>query len=446
VGETAEIKYASEAGLHIAYSLGGQGPQNVLMVPNWLTDVESMLDVPALGQQYADLCRYASVVLFDQPGTGHSDPIMGAMPSLETFAELVGVVMDAERIDRTILAAWDLATPAALMFAAGHPDRVSGLVTVGGTARWLADEGYPGIPLDEIEEVVAGLVAIWGKPDYARAIAPSMSADVQACEEVARWLRHALSPGTARRVFDMALRFDVRSLLPLITCPVLILQSKDPSLGAPLVQAEYLAAHISAARLEVFDTSDHLPYQRQHREWMTGLTEEFITGRPPAPAIEDRVLATVLFTDFVSSTETAARLGDHRWRRTLDAIETATAAEIHRYKGRLIKSTGDGVLATFDGPARAIRCALALAYVAGRQGVEIRAGVHTGEVELRGKDIGGIAVHIASRVMSLAGAGELLASSTVKDLVVGSGIEFADRGTHELKGVPGEWPIYSIRS
>ncbi|HEU4977632.1 MAG TPA: adenylate/guanylate cyclase domain-containing protein, partial [Solirubrobacteraceae bacterium] len=343
------------------------------------------------------------------------------------------------------LVAWDLATAPAVMFAATHPDRVNALMTVDGSARWLADDGYPGIPASDLDETIETLVRMWGKPEYGAFLAPSMAGDRAACETIGRWMRHALSPGMARRVFRLALGPDVRPLLPFVSCPALVVAARTALAGAPLAQGEYLASHLPDARLAVYDSSDHQPYQREHREWLHDVTEEFLTGRRPEPAVEDRVLATVLFTDVVSSTEVVASLGDDRWRRMLDEVDELAAEAVGRYRGRIVKTTGDGILATFDGPARAVRCAMALRdAVRSRAALELRAGVHTGEVELRGEDIGGLAVHIAARVMSLAAGGNVLASSTVKDLVVGSGLVFTDRGEHELRGVPGAWRLYEV--
>jgi class 3 adenylate cyclase len=440
----AGIEYARRNGDHVAYAVRGEGPPDVLFVSNWLTDVESIWDVPLLGEQLERLVRYARVVWFDQPGTGHSDPIFGEMPSIETFADTLEVVMDAAGIQRAALVAWDLATAPAVMFAATRPDRVSALVTIGGSARWLADDGYPGVPPEEFDQVVESLVKIWGKPEYGAFLAPSMASDRDACEAIGRWLRQALSPGMARRVYALALRPDVRPLLGSVSCPALVIASRSASAGAPLSQARYLAEHLPNGRLAMFNTADHLPYQRDHREWFYGTTQEFLTGERPEPSADDRVLATVLFTDLVSSTEAAARLGDRQWRDQLDDIERVAEGVVSRYKGRLIKTTGDGILATFDGPAKAIRCAAAIRDdVVRRAGLELRAGVHTGEIERRGEDIAGIAVHIAARVMALAAPGEVLTSSTVKELVVGSGLSFTGKGDHQLKGVPGTWRLYA---
>jgi class 3 adenylate cyclase len=441
----ASIKYARRGEDHVAYGVRGDGPRSVVFVSNWLMDVESALDAPFIGEAVERTSDYARVVWFDAPGTGHSDPIVGEMPSVETFADIIEVVMDAAGVERAALIGWDLAAAPAVMFAATRPHRVNALVTVGGSARWLADDGYPGIPADELDQGVERLVEMWGTTEYGAFLAPSMAEDQQALEAVARWHRHALSPGMVRRVFSLALRADVRALLGSVTCPALVLASKSAVAGAPLSQSEYMAQHLAHGRLAVFDTSDHLPYQRDHREWIQGISEEFVTGRRPEPRMEDRVLTTVLFTDLVSSTQEAARLGDSEWRAKLDDVEQFAMSEVERYRGRLIKTTGDGILATFEGPARAIRCAAALSEAVQRgAGLSVRAGVHTGEIELRGQDIGGIAVHIAARVMSLAQPDQVLASSTVKDLVVGSGISFTDTGEHDLKGVPGAWRLYAV--
>jgi class 3 adenylate cyclase len=439
------IRYARRGEDHVAYGVAGHGPPDVVTVPNWLTDVESMLEAPFMGEFRDRVAEYARVVWFDQPGTGHSDPILGEMPAVETFADTIEVVMDAAGIERAALVAADLATAPAVMFAATRPARVTALVAYNGTARWLADEGYPGLSPDELGPTLSQLVEAWGTPQYGTFLAPNMASDPEACEAVARWLRQALSPGMARRVYSLGLRADVRALLGSVSCPALVMASRTAMAAPPLTQAEYLAEHLPQAELAVFDTSDHLPYRPEHREWVNDTIQAFLTGRRPEPSVEDRVLTTVLFTDLVASTEAAARVGDHQWRDQLDDVEAIERTQVGRYKGRLVKTTGDGILATFDGPARAVRCASAITdAVERRTGIAVRAGVHTGEIEIRGADIHGIAVHIAARVMALAGPGQVFASSTVKDLVLGSGIKFVDGGEHELKGVSGSWRLYVL--
>jgi class 3 adenylate cyclase len=271
-----------------------------------------------------------------------------------------------------------------------------------------------------------------------------MAQDEDACEAVARWNRSALSPGMARRIFSMVFRFDVRSLLPSVGCPTLVLYPTR-ALSTILSHGQYLADHIPNAHMEVFDTADVLPYQQDHNVWMTGEIQEFLTGDRPSPPADDRVLATVLFTDIVGSTNRAAALGDKAWAELLARHEEIGRSMVERYRGRFINTTGDGLLATFEGPARAIRCAREMRAAIGKLGLDIRAGAHTGEIEPSGKDVSGMAVHIGARISAMAGPGEVLVSSTVKDLVVGSGIEFEDRGTHQLKGVPDEWHVFAVR-
>jgi pimeloyl-ACP methyl ester carboxylesterase len=318
------VDYARQGDWYIAYASAGDGPHQIVIVSNWLTDVETLAAVPAFGTQFSAMASYARVVWFDQLGTGHSDPIFGAMPSIETFADTVGVVMDAAGVDRATLLAWDLGTPAAVMFAASNPHRVSGLVSVGGSPRILADDGYAGLDPADLGPLVEWMAQRWGTAKYASFLAPSMAADTAACEALARWMRQACSPGMVRRVYDMALRFDVRSLLPLVACPTLVLGSRRSSAAAGVDQLQYLADHVADGRLALYDSADHLPYQPEHLAWTNDTIAQFVTGRPLAIDDDDRVLATVLFTDLVASTETAVLLGDARWVQRLD--EPASAA------------------------------------------------------------------------------------------------------------------------
>jgi class 3 adenylate cyclase/pimeloyl-ACP methyl ester carboxylesterase len=438
------VEYARQGDRYVAFGSRGEGPLNVVAVSNWLSDVESQWDVAGIGSQWLAVASYARFVWFDQLGTGHSDPIFGEMPSVEVFSDTIGVVMDAAAVDRATLLAADLGTAAAIMFAASNPDRVSGLVLFGGTARWLADDGYRGLDPDTLEESIERIAQMWGTPEYGEFLAPSMRGDISACESVARWGRHAASPGMVRRVFGMAFRVDVRPLLPLVGCPTLVIGSRRAGACAPVSQLEYLAAHVADGRLALYDSADYVPYQPEHLQWWNDTVEEFVTGRPPRHEPDDRVLATVLFTDLVASTETATRLGDSRWLSELTELETVLGAEVEHYRGSLVKTTGDGMLATFDGPARAIRCAIAMRDVVRRRGLELRAGLHTGELAIRGTDVGGIAVHIAARALGVATAGDIVVTSTVRDLVVGSGITFQDDGEHQLKGIPEAWHMFTV--
>ncbi len=436
----------SDDGLHIAYRVLGDGPIDTILVPNWITDVDSLIAVPPLGAQIERLASFSRVAWFDQPGSGQSDPVAADMPSLEDFADSIRVVMDDLKMERAALLAWDISTPAAIMFAATYPERVSHLVIMGGSARMTADEGYPGYPVEHLDRLVDFLVGMWGTTAYGRFLCPSMAGDEDACRAVASWGRHALSPGMARRMFTMALGLDVRALLPFVGAPTLLLHFAGAQAGAPVSQAEYMAEHLSNARLRTSESADHLPYQQEQFAWLMAEMQEFLTGERPTAPVDNRVLATVMFIDIVGSTEHAARLGDRRWTEVLNQHDAVAHREIERHRGRKVNPTGDGLLATFDGPARAVRCAQAICEGVRLLGIEIRAGLHTGEVELRGEDIGGIAVHIGQRVSALAGAGEVLVSRTVTDLVAGSGLQFVERGEKELKGVPGTWAVFAVQS
>jgi class 3 adenylate cyclase len=440
-----ETRYArTDDGLHIAYGVAGDGPIQTLLVSNWLSDVESTLTLPVIGEVLERIASFTRLTWFDQPGSGQSDPVAGDMPTLENFSDSIRVVMDDAKMEQAALLVWDIGTPAAIMFAATHPERVSHLVICGGSARFTADADYAGISTESLAQVVDALVGMWGTTTYALFLAPSMAGDEKASQAVASWARNALSPGMARRIFSMALGLDVRALLPLVAAPTLLLHFASAMASAPVSQAEYMAEHLPNAMLRVFESADHIPHQEDAFEWLVAEMQEFLTGERPTPPVDDRVLATVLFTDFVDSTAKAAALGDARWKTILDDHDALVRRQLERFRGRYINTTGDGVLATFDGPARAVRCAQAICDGVRALGIEVRSGLHTGEVELRGEDIGGIAVHIAARVMARAGAGEVIVSSTVKDLVAGSGIVFADRGTHTLKGVPEEWRLYAV--
>ena len=348
--------------------------------------------------------------------------------------------MDTVGSERAAFLAVTDACPPVMLLAATKPERVTALVLVGAVARYTQGDGYPyGMPAADVPKMAARMAELWGTEQLTDYAYPSKAGDARFRQWFARFMRSGASPRMIEQLYTRMYQLDARGALPLIQAPTLIIGS---NFGAFADHIGYTAERIKGSRVEWFDTKDGVPVF-SHMEEMLGLIEEFLTGtrREVEP---DRKLATVLFTDIVGSTDRAASLGDARWRRLLDQHDEICRERITRLGGILVKTTGDGVLATFDGPAKCIRSTIALREALGTIDVAIRAGLHAGEVELRGDDVGGIAVHIAARVMAEAGPGEILASSTVKDLVVGSGLTFSDRGSRVLKGIPDEWRLYAV--
>lgn len=442
-----DMRYASGPEGQVAYQVFGEGPINVLFLPTWVWSIELMWDEPHVVRFLERLASFSRVVMFDKRGLGSSDPVpLGAIPTLEEWTEDIRVVLDAAAIERAAIVGDADSAQMAILFAAAHPERCSELTLIDGAARYIRDVDYPaGLPQRLVDATVAAVVGAGdGYRGYPPMIyAPSMAGD----ERFLRWvtrLRHlAYPPSLAEPMFRNGLYWDVRAALATIRVPTLVLHHA----GNQFIRAahgRYLAEHIEGARFVSLPGADTAFYAGDQDALLDEI-EHFLTG-VRAVREHDRVLATVLFTDIVASTRRAAELGDRAWHNVLDAHDRLAAEEVERFRGRLIKTTGDGVLAIFDGPARAIRSARAIADAVRPHGIELRAGLHTGEVELRGEDVGGIAVNLASRVMSQAKSSEILVSSTVKDLVIGSGIEFEDRGVQALKGVPGEWRLYAVRS
>ena len=334
------------------------------------------------------------------------------------------------------------AGPVAILFATTHPEAVSALVLLNTSARYTEADDYPiGASAEAVDTLVEMFAASWGTPAFSVLGNPSLADDAELMRSLSRMFRSSATPRTAAAQYDYILRsVDVRQALPLIQCPTLVLQVKESPL-LPVHHGRYLAEHIDGASFVELPGGDLGATPANYV--VTDEVAEFLTGERPVVEVE-RILTTVLFTDIVGSTERAASLGDQRWRVLLDSHDRAVRDQLRRFRGREINTTGDGFFASFDGPARAIRCAQAIAETTARLGVEVRMGLHTGECDVRGDDLGGLAVHIAARVGALAGPGEVLVSGTVKDLVVGSGIELDDRGEHELKGVPGAWKLFAV--
>jgi class 3 adenylate cyclase len=386
------------------------------------------------------LASIGRLIHFDRRDTGLSDR-SGDIPTLEDQMDDVVAVLDAVGSARAVLMGGGDACMMTTLFAATHPDRTSALILSDPRVRAIADEEFPwAFHPDVWAELLRNLAESWGQGASQVAAAPSTLGDETARQWWARLERQSLAPGAVRPMFEMLAQVDVRPVLATIQVPTLVLHRTGDAFS-PVEQGRYLAEHIPGARLIELPGVDHAGWEGD-AEAGSDAIEEFITGHRPVRE-PDRVLATVLFTDIVSSTERARQVGDRRWREILDSHDELIKSEVDHFGGRIVKTTGDGALATFDGPARAIRCASTLRQVLP---VPIRAGLHTGEVELRGDDVGGIAVHIGARVAAVAGAGEVLVSRTVKDLVAGSGILFTDRGTFTLKGVPDEWQLYAVSS
>jgi class 3 adenylate cyclase len=444
-----ETRYArSEDGSHVAFQVIGDGPLDLVTVGYGnVVSIDMRDEEPHVRRFEERLTSFSRLIRFDPRGIGLSDaPRPGVAPGIELVVEDILTVLDSVGSTRACLFAVGGGGLAALLAAAVHPGRVSSLALLNCYARLPRDEDYPcGIPQRILTSFVDSVLDVGAASDPAmddvRLLVPSLSGDPAFREWWARAGRRGASPAAARASLEMSFAGDVRSAVPLIDAEALIMH-RDPSLFS-VGHAHYLADHLTHARLVVLPGGDHLPFGADS-DIVIDEIEEFLTGVRGGVAT-DRVLTTVLFTDIVGSTERAARSGDRSWHELLDSHDAMTRSELRRFRGREVKTTGDGLLATFDGPARGIRCAQSVCAGARRLGIDVRAGLHTGEVEVRGDDVGGIAVHLAQRVSSHADAGEVLVSRTVVDLVTGSGIAFDDRGVHELKGIEGSWGLFAVR-
>jgi class 3 adenylate cyclase len=428
----------------VAYQTFGDGPLDLLYCYGLGNHVELVWDVLGLGPFFTRLASFARVIFFDRRGTGASDGVPSqGIPTWEEWTEDMSAVLQAAGSQRAAIMAALETGPIAVLYAAMHPEVVSALVLLNTTARYLVDDDYPiGDSQEQIDAIVGLVAESWGSLDFARLINPSLVSDDDYLHRVALLMRASATPRSAaaqyRAMFET---LDVRDVLPLVQAPTLVLHASEDPLQH-LDHGRYLAEHIEHARFATLPGGDlglhPLSCQRLGDE-----VAEFLTGVRVDTTVE-RILTTVLFSDIVGSTERAASLGDHQWRTVLDRHDTAVRDQLRVFRGREINTTGDGFLACFDGPARAIRCAESMLQATTDLGLQLRIGLHTGECEARGDDLGGVAVHIAARVGALAGPSEVLVSRTVRDLVVGSGIVFEDRGTHALKGVPDEWQLFAV--
>ncbi len=438
----AETRYAKSGELNIAYQVLGDGPIDFVFTPGYMSHLEQNQWWPPYKSFLERAASFSRFIVFDRRGTGLSDRIL-ALGSFEEMMDDIRAVMDAVGSERAALLGGAEGGPICALFAATFPERTSALVLVGSYARrtWAPD--YPwGLEEEAQQRILLGYEKNWGKKDFGLStLAPTAVGDERFAEWYAQACRFAGTPSSARAWFQVTMEIDVRDVLPAIRVPTLVIQLAGDRV-IPVESGRYLATHIPNAKYVVLDGVDHLPVTAG-AEAVVDEIEEFLTGsrsrREP-----DRVLATVLFTDIVGSTERAAELGDRSWTALLSEHHTVVREQLNRFRGKEIRISGDGFLATFDGPARAIRCACAIRDAVRGLGIEIRAGLHTGEIELAETGVEGLAVHLGARISALAQAGEVLVSSTVKDLVVGSGIEFTERGTHALKGVPDEWHVHLV--
>jgi len=437
-----ETHYTKSGGINIAYQVVGEGPLDLVYVPGWVSNVEGSWEEPTQERFLRRLASFSRLILFDKRGTGLSDPVAeSSLPTLEERMDDVRAVMDAAESERAAVFGFSEGGNMSALFAATYPERAVALVAFGIFAKRIRSPDYPWAPtVEDRQREIEHVEQEWGREMDIDVLAPSAAADPEFKRRLLSYLRRSASPAAAAALLRMNTAIDIRGVLPAIHVPTLVLHRTD-DLEARVEEGRWIAGRIPGAKFIELPGADHLPWVGDQDAVLDEI-EEFLTGvRPIRDA--DRVLATVLFTDIVGSTESAARLGDRGWRDLLAQHQAAVRRELARWRGSEVDTAGDGFLATFDCPARAIRCALAVATDARTIGLEVRGGVHTGECELLGGKVTGIAVHTGARVASLANGGEILVSQTVKDLVSGSGIEFHERGEHEFKGVPGRWRVYA---
>jgi class 3 adenylate cyclase/pimeloyl-ACP methyl ester carboxylesterase len=438
--ELPETRYARSGELNIAYQVVGEGSMDVVFVPGALSHLDLQWGLPGAERFFTRLASFSRLILFDKRGTGLSDPVAGPAPLEERMDDLCAV-MDAAGSERAAVIGLSEGSPLALLFAAAYPARVAALALCGAFAcgSMDAEENPAGADWVWRGRLIKEAFQAWGTGKVMSLFAPSAEG-VLLRKAMASFERSAMSPKMAEALYDMVIETDVRDILPTICVPTLVVHREEEIIA--IEQGRYIASRISGAKLAVLPGVDHIPFFGDVERYV-GEIESFLTSSLAEPAPE-RVLTTVLFTDIVASTERASQLGDRRWRELLEEHYRLVRSLLERFRGREVATTGDGFLATFDGPARAIRCAQALIDRLAQADIPIRAGIHTGECEAIGDDLAGIAVHIGARIASLGATGELLVSGTVKDLVVGSGISFAAHGEHPLKGLPDPWSVYRV--
>jgi class 3 adenylate cyclase/pimeloyl-ACP methyl ester carboxylesterase len=439
-----ETRYAKTGDTHIAYQVAGDGPLDILLAAEFWHSIEVQWDQPDLAAFLERLASFGRLISFDQRGSGVSDPVaLNELTSLDLWMDDIRVVLDTVGSESAVLYGIGGGGTMSMLFAATYPARVSGLILVNSFARISRAPDYPWGRAPELEEEVRDVMRTgWGRGVFLDQVAPSRVGDEEFRKWWARYQRIGASPGTVVSMRKMLGQIDVRDVLPSIRAPTLILHRAETHWNR-VEHGRYLAEHIPGARFVEVPGVDHFSFVGDTEPILREI-ETFVAGIAGAPS-SDRQLSTVLFTDIVGSTQLAADLGDARWRELLERHRALVRRELERYRGREVDTAGDGFFATFDGPARAVHCAQAIRQGVGEQGIEIRVGLHTGEVEVLREGLAGVAVHIGQRILSEADPGDVLVSSTVKDLTAGSGLEFEDRGLHPLKGVPEEWHLFAVR-
>jgi class 3 adenylate cyclase len=438
-----KTEYARSGDLHIAYQVVGNGPLDLVYVPGWVSHVELAWEEPALARFLNRLASFARLIVFDKRGTGLSDRVPPAqLPSLEERMDDLRAVMDAAGSERAAIFGFSEGGNLSTLFAASHPERTRALLLFGTFAKRLRSPDYPWAPtVEQRQQFYEDVERDWGRGIDLSQYVPSKLNDQAFLDRLNTYFRNSASPGAAVTLLRMNSAVDVRHVLPAIHVPTLVMNRTDDR-SVHVDEGRWMARQIPGARFVEMAGKDHMPWVGD-QDAILDEVQEFLTGDRPERA-PDRVLATVLVTDIVGSTRHAARLGDRAWSELLERHHAIVRRELERFRGTEIDTAGDGFLATFDGPARAVGCACRIRDALHAQGVEIRAGLHTGEIELAGSKILGIAVHTGARVAAVAKAGEILVSSTVKDLVSGSGIEFQDRGSHALKDIPRPWHLFAV--
>jgi pimeloyl-ACP methyl ester carboxylesterase len=438
-----ETLYVKSGDVHIAYQVVGDGPVDLVVFGGTVTNCELIWEDPTAARFLRRLAGFSRLILFDKRGVGMSDPVEGDV-SLEARLADVRAVLAAAGSDDAVLFGMSEGGPLSVMFAVSEPERAKGLALFSTYARLRFDaESYAiGFGEQQIEKMLAFSERNWGRPEFVSLMVPSVRDDQARLEQWATLARRSLSPGRLTKQLLMNVDTDISHLLPLVQAPTIVMHGRDDRF-MPIEHGRWMAERIPGARFIELEGGDHLPFAALANP-IADEIEEFITGAR-APAEPDRRLATVLFSDVVDSTIVAATRGDRRWHELLDRHDQVVRRELARFRGREVKHTGDGFLAVFDGPAQAIRCGHAICGAMHAESLRVRVGVHTGEVEVRGDDVGGIAVHIAARVMAAAQPSEVVVSHAIPPLVVGSGLEFEDRGVHRLKGLPDDWQLFAAR-